>query len=415
MDSQQLFARSLKVFPKGVNSPVRFFEPYPFFTTRAKGSRLYTADGTELIDYCMAYGALIFGHAPEYLVRLLGECSSSGTVYGTPTEHEIILAEEVIRSFPSIQLLRFVNSGGEATSTAVRLARAYTGRDVVVKFDGGYHGAVDYLMINGVGASQAPFSSGVPKAVSALTRVLPYNDFSALDAIDEDVACVIIEPVMGNTGLILPKRGFLEEVRSACNESGAVLIFDEIITGFRLAKGGAQEYFGIRSDLTTLGKVLGGGLPVGAVGGREEIMHRLAPEGDVFNAGTFNGNPMSMVAGIETLRRLNSSIYSSLKAATERLCNGIRDILTDLRIEFQLSHIASIFTIFFTGKNVVDYASAKSSNTRAFKAFHRALLEQGVYIPPSQFECSFLSTAHSEHEISKTIEAITKAASVVRL
>jgi len=415
MDSDRLFERSSLCFPKGVNSPVRFFEPRPFFTDHAKGSRLYTVDGEELVDYCMAYGSLIFGHASEYLVRHLRDRLSKGTVYGTPTEQEVVLAEEVRRAFPSIEMVRFVNSGGEATSTAVRLTRAYTGREIVVKFDGGYHGAVDYLMINGTGESRSVFSAGVPAAASDLTRVLPYNNFSALDSVGEDVACVIMEPTLGNVGLIPPKPGYLEEVRVACNDSGAVLIFDEVITGFRLARGGAQERFGVRSDLTTLGKVLGGGLPIGAVGGREDIMRRMSPEGEAFSAGTFNGNPISVTAGIATLRRLHSSVYSSLRGATERLCRGIEDALSEAELDSHVSRLESLFTVFFTDDDVVDYAAAKTSNLRAFKTFHHSLLRQGVYLPPSQFECSFLSTAHTKEDVERTIMAALMASSDVRL
>ncbi len=406
MDSKELFSRSSAIFPKGVNSPVRYFDPYPFFTDHAHGSRLYTADKREIIDYCMAYGVLLFGHSPQFIVDALKDQLSKGTVYGTPSALEIMLGEEVKKAFPSIEKLRFVNSGGEATTNAIRLARACTKREVVVKFDGCYHGAVDSLMVNGVGTSQAPFSDGVPKVVAEKTKVIPFNDFHALDKIGEETACVIVEPVMGNIGLVQPLSGFLDEIRRRCDETGALLIFDEVITGFRIAKGGAQEYYNVHADLTTLGKVLGGGLPMGAFGGREDIMHLVAPEGRMYNAGTFNGNPLSMAAGIASLRKLDESLYRQLRQNTSSLCSAISDILSDEKIDFYLSILASIFTVFFTSEKVIDYASAKKSKLETFKKFHRSLLDNGVYIPPSQFECSFLSTAHSKEDIEKTIETM---------
>ncbi len=385
---------------------MRYFDPYPFFTSHAKGSKLYTVDGKEIIDYCMAYGPLLFGHAPDFIVDALKDQSSKGTVYGTPSALEIELGQEVKRAFPSIEKLRFVNSGGEATTNAIRLARAFTKRDLIVKFDGGYHGAVDSLMVNGTGSAQAPFSEGIHATLAEKTRVLPFNDFNALDLIGEEVACVIIEPAMGNIGLVQPLPGFLGEIRKACDKSGALLIFDEVITGFRLAKGGAQEYYGIRADITTLGKILGGGLPIGAFGGRGDIMHLVAPEGSMFNAGTFNGNPLSMIAGLAALRKLDGSIYNQLKQKTDSLCSAISDILTEEKMDFYLSQLESIFTLFFTSEKVVNYASAKTSRLEFFKRFHRLLLDKGVYLPPSQFECSFLSTAHSKEDVEKTIETI---------
>lgn len=414
MGSKELFSKSLTIFPKGVNSPVRYFDPYPFFTDSAKGSKLYTVDGKEIIDYCMAYGALLFGHAPDFIVDALRDQLSKGTVYGTPSALEIMLGEEVKRAFPSIEKVRFVNSNGEATTNAIRLARAFTKKEIVVKFDGGYHGAVDSLMVNGIGDAKAPFSDGIPLAISQKTKVLPYNDFNALYSIDEEVACVIVEPAMGNIGLVQPLPGYLGEIRKVCDESGAILIFDEVITGFRLAKGGAQEYYGMRADLTTLGKVLGGGLPIGAFGGRGDIMHLVAPEGGMFNAGTFNGNPLSMTAGIAALRKLNDSLYQQLKHKTDSLCSAISDILTEERIDFYLSHLESIFTLFFTSKKVVDYTSAKTSQLEFFKRFHRSLLDKGVYLPPSQFECSFLSTAHSKEDVEKTVETIKASIKLIK-
>jgi glutamate-1-semialdehyde 2,1-aminomutase len=304
-------------------------------------------------------------------------------------------------------MIRFVNSGGEAAMNAIRLARAFTKRRKIVKFDGCYHGAVDPLLVDGLGTNRYAVSEGIPNSVVDETMVLPFNDISSLDMIDEDIAGVIVEPVMGNVGLVLPAEGFLRELRKACSNAGAVLIFDEVITGFRVSKGGAQQLFGVIPDLTILGKVLGGGFPVGAFGGKKELMELVAPQGRVYNAGTFNGNPVTMVAGLNVLKRLDEKIYYQLDVQTDKLCSGIRDILEDEKIDFQINRLGSIFTIFFTNQPVKDKLTAKKARSDIFSSLHSALLRNGVFFPPSQFECCFLSAAHSDDDISTTLDTFS--------
>jgi glutamate-1-semialdehyde 2,1-aminomutase len=405
--SENLFRHALTLLPGGVNSPIRRFAPAPFFTSYAKGSRLFTEDEKSLIDYCLAYGPLIFGHAPDFLVETIVKQVQDGTVYGTPHRAEVELAEEVVHSVPSISMIRFVNSGGEAAMNAIRLARAFTKRRKIVKFDGCYHGAVDPLLVDGLGTNRYAVSEGIPNSVVDETMVLPFNDISSLDMIDEDIAGVIVEPVMGNVGLVLPAEGFLRELRKACSNAGAVLIFDEVITGFRVSKGGAQQLFGVIPDLTILGKVLGGGFPVGAFGGKKELMELVAPQGRVYNAGTFNGNPVTMVAGLNVLKRLDKKIYYQLDVQTDKLCSGIRDILEDEKIDFQINRLGSIFTIFFTNQPVKDKLTAKKARSDIFSSLHSALLRNGVFFPPSQFECCFLSAAHSDDDISTTLDTFS--------
>ncbi|NHV60234.1 MAG: glutamate-1-semialdehyde 2,1-aminomutase [Candidatus Verstraetearchaeota archaeon] len=407
MRSENLFRHALTLLPGGVNSPIRRFAPAPFFTSYAKGSRLFTEDEKSLIDYCLAYGPLIFGHAPDFLVETIVKQVQDGTVYGTPHRAEVELAEEVVHSVPSISMIRFVNSGGEAAMNAIRLARAFTKRRKIVKFDGCYHGAVDPLLVDGLGTNRYAVSEGIPNSVVDETMVLPFNDISSLDMIDEDIAGVIVEPVMGNVGLVLPAEGFLRELRKACSNAGAVLIFDEVITGFRVSKGGAQQLFGVIPDLTILGKVLGGGFPVGAFGGKKELMELVAPQGRVYNAGTFNGNPVTMVAGLSVLKRLDEKIYYQLDVQTDKLCSGIRDILEDEKIDFQINRLGSIFTIFFTNQPVKDKLTAKKARSDIFSSLHSALLRNGVFFPPSQFECCFLSAAHSDDDISTTLDTFS--------
>lgn len=409
MKSEDLFLRSKRVFPGGVNSPVRFFKPYPFFTSSAKGSRLITEDGRELIDFCMAYGPLIFGHSPDFLIEAVHEQVRRGTLFGTPHLAELELAEEIIRSVPSIEMIRFVNSGGEAATNAIRLCRAFTKREVVVKFDGCYHGAVDSLLVNGVESSKSPISEGIPGDLLDKTKVIPFNDFEALDIVDESVACVIVEPVMGNVGLIPPEKGFLRELRRACDEAGALLIFDEVITGFRLSKGGAQQLFGLRPDITLLGKIIGGGFPIGAFGGRRELMEMVAPTGRVYNAGTFNGSPVATSAGLSVVRRLRDSVYAELESKTERLCSALEDLLEDAGIPAQINRMGSIFTLFLTQNRLRNAEDARKCDTNRFLKLQALLLEGGVFLPPSQFECCFLSVAHTEEDLQKTAEVFSSA------
>jgi glutamate-1-semialdehyde 2,1-aminomutase len=422
MKSPELFARASSVLPGGVNSPVRRFSPMPFYTSLAKGSKILTEDGAWLIDYCLAYGPLIFGHAPEFLVEAVSEQIKEGSVYGTPHKSEVELAEEVVRSIPSVSMVRFVNSGGEAAMNAVRLARAFTGRVKIVKFDGCYHGAVDPLLVDRAGDADGnvngigliPLSRGVPPNVLKDTIVLPFNNIDSLNIVNEEVAAVIVEPVMGNAGLVLPEREFLRALREVCTSVGALLVFDEVITGFRVLKGGAQQFYGVSPDLTILGKILGGGFPIGALGGKKEIMELIAPCGNVFNAGTFNGNPVSMVAGLSVLRRLNDVVYSALDSATGRLCTGFEEILEDAGIPSQVNRLGSIFTVFFSERQVRDKNTAKASRSEVFSALHRELMARGVFFPPSQFECCFMSVAHTDEDVSNTLEKFSLAVEAIK-
>ncbi len=414
MNSSELFNRALQVMPGGVSSPVRRFLPNPFYASRAKGSKILTEDGLWLIDYCLAYGPLIFGHAPDFLIEEIFQQIREGSVYGTPHKSEVELAEEVVRSVPSVSMVRFVNSGGEAAMSALRVARAFTGRDKIVKFDGCYHGAVDPLLVDGVGTGTHACSGGIPRSILDGTIVLPFNDVASLSRIDEGVAAVIVEPVMGNVGLVPPDRDFLRALREACNSSGALLIFDEVITGFRISKGGAQQAYGVYPDLTILGKILGGGFPIGAFGGKREIMEMVAPCGCVYNAGTFNGNPVTMVAGLTVLRHLNQGVYSRLSELTERLCSGFEEILEDAGIPSHVNRLGSLFTIFFSEVPVRDKDTARRSRPEVFSALHRQLLENGVYFPPSQFECCFTSVAHSADDLNATLEKFSVAVEKIR-
>jgi glutamate-1-semialdehyde 2,1-aminomutase len=421
--SEQLFKRAKKVIPDGVNSPVRAFKPYPFFVERAKGSKLYTVDGNSYIDYCMAFGPLIFGHAFDDVLRSARDQLDKGTLYGAPTENEVRFAELISNMVPCIEMLRLVNSGTEATMHAIRLARGFTGKKKIVKFEGCYHGTHDYVLVKaGSGATSfgAPDSLGIPEETTQNTIVIPYNNISALEEAvhkeSQDIATVIVEPVMGNAGLILPKNGYLSKMRKLTKDYGILLIFDEVINGFRLAPGGAQEYYNIKPDLATLGKVLGGGFPIGAFGGRREIMQHLSPSGKVYQAGTFSGNPVSVIAGytvLQTLSENRDKIYPKLERNCKKLAKALVDLASSHHVEAQVNSIASMFQIFFASNQVFDYASAKSSNTKKFSTYFRELLKQGVFIPPSQFETCFLSTAHSEDDLASTIEAFDSALDAV--
>ena len=417
--SQAFFERAKKLMPGGVNSPVRAFEPYPFFINRAKGSKLYGADGESYIDYCMAYGALILGHAYSEVINAVHGQLWKGTFYGVPTELEIDFAELIQKLSPCMKMLRLVNSGSEATMHAIRAARGFTGRKKIIKFDGCYHGAHDCVLIKaGSGATTfgAPTSPGIPEETTQNTIIIPYNSFEALEETlkreGNNVAAVIVEPVIGNAGLILPKSDFLSYLRKATEEHDIILIFDEIITGFRLALGGAQEYYNVKADMVTLGKVMGGGFPISAFGGRKDIMQNVSPAGKVYQAGTFSGNPVSVTAGLTTLTILNrrrNDIYPELEKNSVQLKKALTDLAADHHIEAQVYNIASMFQIFFSRQAVTDYASAKLSDTRSFQAYFRELLKQGVFIPPSQFETSFLTAAHTEEDMKHTIGAFDKA------
>jgi len=422
MHNAELFQKAKELMPGGVSSPVRAFKAVggePIVVSKAQGSRLWDVEGKEYIDFLMSWGPLILGHAHPKVVKALQEQAQKGLSYGLTNEHEITLAKMVVESVPSVEMVRFVSSGTEATMSAIRLARGYTGRKLVVKFDGCYHGHGDSLLVSagsGVATLGIPGTPGIPEEIASLTMVLPYNDLSALELAfekyGEQIACVIVEPVAGNMGVVLPKPGFLEGIQRLTEKYGALFICDEVITNFRLSKGGAQEYFGIKPHITCMGKVLGGGMPLGAYGGRREIMEKVAPEGPVYQAGTLSGNPLSVVAGIATLSELfELNPYKRLEELTLRLINGIKDILTHKGIPHRINHVASMFTVFFTEEEVYDYESAKKSNRELFAKFFRALLKEGVLIPPAQFEAWFLSTAHTEEDIDLALEKIKKAVS----
>jgi len=417
--SEELFERAKKVLPSGVNSPVRAFKPYPFFVKGAKGSRLYSVDGDSYIDYCMAYGPLILGHSFESVLDAAREQLEKGTLYGAPTENEVNFAELISKLFPCMEMLRLVNSGTEATMHAIRLARGFTGKKKIIKFEGCYHGAHDYVLVKaGSGATSfgAPDSLGIPEETTQNTIVLPYNNYPALEEVikreSHDIAAVIVEPVIGNAGVILPNDNYLNQLRRLTDDYDILLIFDEVITGFRLALGGAQERYRIKPDMTTLGKILGGGFPIAAFGGRKEIMQHLSPLGKVYQAGTFSGNPLSVSTGyavLQTLHKNQDEIYPKLERNCEELKKVLVDLTSTYHIDAQVNSIASMFQIFFASNPITDYVTAKSSDTKKFSIYFRELLKQGVFIPPSQFETCFLSTAHSKDDLESTIEAFDNA------
>ena len=417
--SEALYKRAKRLMPGGVNSPVRAFQPYPFFTSHAEGSRLHDQDGNVYIDYCMAYGPLILGHAHPTVMNAVRPQLERGTMYGTPTEIEVELAELVSEIVPCVEMMRLINSGTEATMHAIRVARGHTGRDKIVKFEGCYHGAHDYVLGKaGSGATTfgAPTSLGIPSDTTKNTIVLPFNNIELFEkTIQRDgneIAAVIIEPIIGNAGVISPRKNYLREIRRITEKNDVLLIFDEVITGFRLSLGGAQECFKIMPDLVTLGKIMGGGFPIAAFGGREDLMKNVSPLGKVYQAGTLSGNPVSVTAGLTTLkilRRNQSTLYSRLETMCISLRKGLQDILKDLNTVAQVNSIASMFQIFFTGEEVVDYDTAKISNIKKFTNFHQQLMKNGVFIPPSQFETCFISTAHTEDDINKTLKAFESA------
>ncbi|MFZ8828289.1 MAG: glutamate-1-semialdehyde 2,1-aminomutase [Armatimonadota bacterium] len=418
--SRALFERAQRLMPGGVNSPVRAFRAVggaPFFVARGEGCFLWDVDGNRYVDFVCSWGALILGHAHPEVVAAVKAAIERGTTYGAPTELEVRLAEQIQSAFPTMEMLRLVNSGTEATMSALRVARGYTGRGKVVKFEGCYHGHADYLLVKaGSGATTfgIPDSAGVPESFSQETIVLPYNDADAfirtMDEIGDQVAAVIVEPVAGNMGVVLPQQKFLQALREQTRKHGAVLIFDEVITGFRLTYGGAQHLFGIEPDMTCLGKIVGGGFPLAAYGGRREIMQAVAPLGPVYQAGTLSGNPVAVTAGLTTLRVLErDKPYAELERRTNWLTDAIADAARAFNIPVQINRIASMFTVFFADQPVTDYASAKRSDTKRFARFFHALLQQGVFLPPSQFEAAFLSVAHSDEVLAQVAEAMRQA------
>ncbi len=420
MNNRKLMEEALEVLPGGVNSPVRAFKAVggsPIALVKGRGCRVWDADGNEYIDFLASWGPLILGHAHPKVVKAVKEEVEKGLSFGLTNPHEVRLAHLVVEMVPSVEKVRFVNSGTEATMSAVRLARGVTGRRYVLKFDGCYHGHYDSLLVSagsGVATFGIPGTPGIPEEIAKLTLVVPFNDEGAVkeafERYGEDIACVIVEPVAGNMGVVPPREGFLKFLREITQKNGSLLIFDEVITGFRLSKGGAQELFGVEPDITCLGKILGGGMPVGAYGGRKEIMSQVAPEGPVYQAGTLSGNPVAMVCGVETLKELrDKEPYPQLETRMKQLSEGVGKILGDKGIPHRINVVGSMMTVFFTDREVFDFESAKSSDTELFGKFFRKLLEKGVLIPPSQFEAWFVGTAHEEKHIEEALERISEA------
>jgi len=417
--SKELFASAVDLIPGGVNSPVRAFRGVggtPLFIKSASGATVTDVDDRIYIDYVGSWGPMILGHADGEIVTALQQAAARGTSYGAPNELEVLLAQEIVDAVPTIEMVRMVSSGTEATMSAIRLARGVTGREKLVKFEGCYHGHGDSLLVkagSGVATLGLPDSPGVPASVAANTLILPYNDPHSLREVfgkHEDIAAVIIEPVVGNMGCVPPQPGYLAAVREITSTHGALLIFDEVMTGFRVARGGAQELYGIAPDITTLGKIIGGGLPVGAYGGSKDLMRNIAPAGPIYQAGTLSGNPLSMTAGLITLRRLrNPSIYERLELASAQLCEGLSAAARDAGVNTISNRVGSMFTTFFTDGPVFDWQTANSCDRQLYGRFFHAMLAQGIYLAPSQFEAGFVSVAHTEEIVGRTIEAARRA------
>jgi len=410
--SRKLFEEAKKVLPGGVSSPVRAIKPYPFYTKRANGSKITDIDGNVYIDYVMGYGPLLLGHNHPAIKEAVIKQLPDGWLYGTPTELEVTLAKEIIKLYPSIAMVRFVSTGTEATMGALRAARGFTGKNKFIKIEGGFHGAHEAALVKaGSGATTlgTPDSAGVPKDFTKNTLQVPFNDIeamtAAIEAYKDDVAAVIIEPVLGNIGPILPKEGYLKEVRAVTSENDVVLIFDEVITGFRLAMGGAQEYYGVTPDMTTLGKILGGGFHIGVIGGKREIMENISPAGAVYQAGTFNGSPVSMTAGLAVIKTLrNEKVHEKVNTAGDSMRSGLSDVISDLGLDYSVSGIGSMFKVFF-GDMPYNYQDALKCDKEKFNLFFKKMLADGIFLPPSQYETNFLSLAHSQDDVDKTIEA----------
>ncbi len=414
--SLELFNEAVKYIPGGVNSPVRAFKSVnmsPLFITKGKGSKMWDADGNEFIDYIGSWGPHIFGHNPDFIKTALLEAIENGTSFGAPTEIEIKMAKLITELVDSVEMVRMVNSGTEATMSAIRLARGFTGKNKFIKFEGCYHGHADYFLIKaGSGALTlgVPTSPGVTEANAKDTLVAQYNDLDSVVALtenDDDIAAIIVEPVAGNMGVVPAKKEFLQGLRSLCDEKGIVLIFDEVMSGFRVASGGAQEVYGINADLTTFGKIIGGGLPVGAFGGKKEIMEHLSPNGPVYQAGTLSGNPLAMSAGYAALSYIknNAEIYNLLEKKAKIIESGFKKNMEHFGRNFAMNRVGSMSALFFTEKEVADFSSAASSDTKLYADYFSNMLERGIYLAPSQFEAMFISTAHSDEDLEKTVEA----------
>jgi glutamate-1-semialdehyde 2,1-aminomutase len=413
--SRELFVRALRVIPGGVNSPVRAFRAVggePVFIARAEGCRLYDADGREYVDYVGSWGPAILGHAEPDVVRAVQDAAARGLSFGAPTELEVLFAERIRALYPSIAKLRCVSSGTEATMSAIRVARGFTKRELIVKFEGCYHGHSDGLLVkagSGLATFGVPDSAGVPEGTARTTLTLPYNDLAALSALfaarGSEIAAVIVEPVAGNMGCVAPAPGFLEAIIAECKAHGALSIFDEVMTGSRLSRGGAQELYRLSPDLTALGKVIGGGMPLAAYGGRDDVMSMIAPLGPVYQAGTLSGNPLAVSAGLATIERLTPALYDKLEALGARLERGLSDAARSRAIPHVVSRVGAMLTLFFREAPVRNWDDASQSDTKRFGAWHAAMLAQGVYWPPSQFEAAFLSGAHTDADIDRTIAA----------
>ncbi len=413
--SHELFEQAKKSIPGGVNSPVRAGKSVgmdPLFIKKAEGCYLWDEEGRRYIDYVCSWGPMILGHSRPEVIKAITEKLPMGTSFGAPTAIEVEMADAIIQMVPSIEMVRMVNSGTEAAMSAVRLARGYTGRNIIIKFEGCYHGHADSLLVeagSGVATLGIPGSPGIPSEIAGLTISLPYNNLDnvkdAFKRYGKEIAAVIVEPVAANMGVILPGDGFLAGLRRITEENGSLLIFDEVITGFRLGPGGAQGYYNIMPDITCLGKIIGGGLPVGAYGGRREIMQNIAPEGNIYQAGTLSGNPIAMAAGLATLKLLkDSSIYKRLETGGNSLFTGLKDAALKAGIDIVINHIGSLGSLFFTKESVIDFRSAKKSDTALFRAFYRRMREKGIYLAPSPFEAMFLSIAHDNDVIARTID-----------
>ncbi|MGR9049179.1 glutamate-1-semialdehyde 2,1-aminomutase [Halobacillus faecis] len=422
--SKQAYTKAVELMPGGVNSPVRAFKSVqmdPIFMEKGAGSKLYDLDGNEYIDYVLSFGPLILGHADEKVTEALTKATVNGTSFGAPTEMENKLASLVRERVPSIEMLRMVNSGTEATMSALRVARGYTGRDKILKFEGNYHGHGDSLLIkagSGVATLGLPDSPGVPESIAQNTITVPYNDIESVryvfEEFGDDLAAVIIEPVSGNMGVVPPNEGFLQELRTMTEDNGTVLIFDEVMTGFRVGYHSAQGHFGVTPDMTCLGKVIGGGLPVGAYGGKRDIMERVAPVGDIYQAGTLSGNPLAMTAGFETISAMTEEAYASINKKVDRLIEGYQQAAEKHNIPLTVNRAGSMVGFFFTNEPVTNFETANQSDLDLFMRYFQGMIEEGVYLPPSQFEGLFLSVKHTDKDIEKTIQAAEKVFSQIK-